>query len=90
MIKTKNIIQNLLISITIIIGLFISYHLLKKILGGSLSVEDIILGLVIFNVSSTFAIVYNLAKLSSDHSHLKRQFYGLAKDFKDNLTNDSN
>ena len=81
--KIYNLIQDLLILLIFISGMFIVFQVVKKILGGSLEVEDILLGFVIFNMSCTFVIVFNLAQLRSDHNHLSKQFYYITKDFKE-------
>jgi len=63
-------------------GLFILYQILRKMLGGSWSVEDIILGLLIFNIGVTFTIGMKLTRIESDHIHLNNQFGRLVSDFK--------
>jgi len=80
------LIQDILIFLILILGLFVAYQIIKKILGGSWETEDIILALLVFNLSCVFTIILSLAKLSSDHNHLTRQFYHLAKDFKEHLS----
>lgn len=51
-------------------------------LGGSWTTEEIILGLLIFNLGCIFTVGIMVAQLKSDHNHLKGQFKSLAKDFK--------
>ena len=87
--KNKKIIdavQWILIVFLIVFGLFIAYQITLKIFGGSWATEDIIVALVIFNVGLTFTIVVRLERLNSSHNYLKRQFYHLAKDFKEHLS----
>ena len=66
----------------ILFGLYLLIQLLIKIGGGSWSTEDVIIGLLIFNLGSIFTIGVMVAQLKSDHSHLKDQFKSLAGDFK--------
>ncbi|MFA5173666.1 MAG: hypothetical protein WC438_00630 [Candidatus Pacearchaeota archaeon] len=85
--KSLDFIQIILILIMFIFGILIIYQLIKKILGGSWNSEDIIVALLIFNLGCLFTIILNLAKLNSDHEHLEKQFYYLAKDFKEHIAN---
>jgi len=75
-------IENIVIVILIIFGLFIAYQIIKSIFGWSWSTEDIIISLLIFNLGCVFTIGLVLAKLRSDHNHLVSQFRSLADDFK--------
>jgi len=85
--KVIDILQIIFVIIFILFGLFVSYQIIKKILGGSWDSEDIIVALVILNLGITFTIAINTAKLSSNHNSLRNQFSCLAKDFKTHLTN---
>ena len=76
--KIKKTVEILLL----LFAIFLLYQILRKILGGSWSIEDIILGLLIFNIGCTFTVGIMLAELRSDHNHLRDQFKNLAKDFK--------
>lgn len=84
--KIFDVMQLVSIIILIILGLFLAYQIIRKIFSGSWSSEDIILTLLVFNLGCVFTIILNLAKLNSDHYHLERQFYLLAKDFKEHIT----
>ncbi len=84
--KVFDIAQLILIITLLILGIFLAYQIIRKIFGGSWSSEDIILTLLIFNLGCVFTIILNLAKLNSDHQHLERQFYLLAKDFKEHIS----
>lgn len=84
--KIFDTIQSILIIILLVLGIFLAYQIIRKIFGGSWSSEDIILTLLVFNLGCVFAIILNLAKLNSDHQHLEKQFYFLAKDFKEHIS----
>lgn len=66
----------------VLFGIYVLFQIVRKILWGSWTNEDIILALLILNIGSTFTIGLMLARLQSDHSHLKGQFKNLANDFK--------
>lgn len=68
--------------ILIVFGIFMLYQIIRKILGGSWTIEEIILGIVLLNIGATFTIGIMLAQVKSDHGHLKKQFNSLAGDFK--------
>ena len=70
--KFFDVIQVVMIFLIFILGLFIVYHIIRKILGGSLGTEDIIIALLVFNLSCVFIIILNLARLNSDHHHLEK------------------
>ncbi|MBS3163408.1 hypothetical protein J4427_01845 [Candidatus Woesearchaeota archaeon] len=80
----KIIIKSLVI-ILVIFGLFIIYQIIKKILGGSWSTENIIVSLLILNLGVVLTIGFTAAELRSDHNHLNKQFLALARDFKDHI-----
>jgi len=67
----------------VLFGIFLIYQILRVIFGGSWSIEDVVLGLLIFVVGAIFTIVIMLAELKADLKHLKNQFRSLAKDFKE-------
>jgi len=77
-IKIEHII-NLLLTI---FAVFLLVQIFRQILGGSWSTEDIIVGLLIFNLGAIFTIGLMVAQLKADHNHLKSQFQSLANDFK--------
>jgi predicted ThiF/HesA family dinucleotide-utilizing enzyme len=77
-----------------IFGLFIFLQIVKKIMGGSWTKEDISLGLATVNIGLTFALGIGLGwpimELRSDFKHLKSQFRSFVVDFKgtkDNVCN---
>ena len=72
-------------TLLILFGLYLVIQIIRKILGGSWDTEDIILGLLILSVGTTFTVGFMLAELKSDHNHLKQQFSSLAADFKSHL-----
>lgn len=65
-----------------IFAVYLIIQVFRHILGGSWTAEDIILGLLIFNLGALFTIGLMLVELKSDHLHFKRQFASLAEDFK--------
>ena len=70
-------------------GLFMAYQILRKILGGSWGVENLIIGLVMANITMTvgFAVKNSkdIMRVSSDLKHLTKQFNSLAHDFKSHI-----
>jgi len=81
----EKLIENSIVILLIIFGLFIVYQVIKKAFGGSWTSEDIIISLLIFNLGCIFTIGLSLAKISSDHNHLSNQFRSLANDFKKHI-----
>ncbi|MBS3088233.1 hypothetical protein J4402_00465 [Candidatus Pacearchaeota archaeon] len=81
----KKTVENILITILILFGFFIVYQIIKRILGGSWTTEDIIISLLIFNLGCVFTIGLSLARLISSHNHLSNQFKSLANDFKQHI-----
>ncbi|HLC86180.1 MAG TPA: hypothetical protein VJG30_02760 [Candidatus Nanoarchaeia archaeon] len=79
------ILIRILQSAIILFGFFIIYQVLRKIFGGSWSIEELNLSLLMLVVGMLFTIVIVLTQLYSDHNHLKTQFGSLATDFKINL-----
>jgi hypothetical protein len=65
-----------------IFAIYLLIQILRQILGGSWTSEDIVLGILIFNTGSIFTVGLMLAQLRSDHEHLGNQFKSLADDFK--------
>jgi len=87
--RNKKLIDNLqilLMIILILFGLFISYQIIRKIVGASWETESIIIALLMLNIGLTFTIAISQVKLNSDHNHLQRQFQYLAKDFKEQMS----
>jgi len=66
----------------ILFGLYILIQILRVIFGGSWTNEDLIIGLLIFNLGCIFTIGVSVAQLKSDHNYLKGQFRSLVSDFK--------
>lgn len=80
-----DVIQWILIVLLIIFGLFIAYQIALKIFGGSWATEDIIVALLVFIIGVLFTTSLNLVKLNMRQNNLERQFFRLAKDFKEHL-----
>jgi len=74
--------RHLIYIFIIIFGLFIIFQILKKILGGSWTQEDMIIALLGINLTITIGLGFSLSKLNSDVKHLRNQFNALASDFK--------
>lgn len=70
----------------IIFGLFVFYQIIKKILGGSWQTEDIIVALLILDITFTFTIALNQVKYNIDYNYFKKNMRSLAKDFKEHVT----
>lgn len=68
-----------------IFAAYLIYQIIRKMIGGSWSIEEIILGILILNVGATFTVGLLMAELKSDIKHLKGQFRSLATDFKAHL-----
>ena len=66
----------------IIFGAYILFQILKKILGGSWSTEDIVVALVLFNTGIIFSIIIMLVQLRSDQRYLRRDLEILIRDFR--------
>ncbi len=69
----------------VLFGLYILIQILRAIFSGSWTTEDLIIGLLIFNLGSIFTVVISVAQLKSDHNHLKEQFKSLVSDFKSQI-----
>jgi len=80
-----DIFQIILTIILIIFSLFILYQIIKKIIGGSWSIEQVILALVIANIGVTFSLAIRQTKSSMQLSNLMSQFKCLANDFKSHI-----
>ncbi len=75
-------VEKIVEGVMVIFGLYLLFQVLRKVFGGSWSTEDLILGLLIFNLGCTFTIGLMVTQIKSDQSHLKGQFKSLAGDFK--------
>ena len=69
----------------VIFGVYLLLQLIRKILGGSWSSEDIVVALLIFNTSCLFTVVILIVQIKTDLGNLKSQFRALATDFKAHL-----
>lgn len=56
--------------ILVLFGLFLIFQLIRKIFGGSWAVEDIIIGLLLFNTGAILTIGMIVAELKSDYKHI--------------------
>lgn len=81
----RDIIIRFISIIVSLFGLFVAYQIVRKILGSSWSTENIIISLLMLNLSVSFMIGLALYGLKSDHKHLYNQFKSLANDFKEHL-----
>ena len=68
--------------ILVAFGIFLIFQVIRVIMGGSWSSEDIILGFVIFNTTCLFTLGIMFAQLKSDMDHLKVDVNGLKRDNK--------
>lgn len=84
-IPNERVVEDVIVILLIIFGLYIAYQIIKKATGGSWTTEDIIISLLVFNLGCVFTIGLSLAKLKADHSHLTNQFRSLANDFKKHI-----
>jgi hypothetical protein len=66
----------------ILFGLFISYQIIRKLLGSSWATEDIIIALLIFNIGLTFTLALSQVRTSIRLDYLNQKVTHLAKDFK--------
>ncbi len=81
MVKIKNI-TNYLVVLLVVFALIIIYQIIKKVLGGSWQAEDIIIALLMFNLSAVFTLGIILAKSTSNQKYLSLRFNHLAKNFR--------
>ncbi len=85
-VKIIEIIQLIVIIFLIVFGLFIFYQIVKKILGGSWETEDIIVALLVLDITFTFTIALNQIKYNVDYNYFKKNMHSLAKDFKEHVS----
>jgi uncharacterized integral membrane protein len=64
---------------------YLIFQIVRKLLGGSWTTEEIILSLLVFILGAVFTIGMMMVQLKSDHGHLKDQFKSLANDFKSHI-----
>lgn len=77
--------EKLLKILLTLFAVYLLIQILRKMVGGSWTTEDIILGLLIFNLGTAFTIGLMVVQVRSDHKHLKDQFKSLANDFKSHI-----
>lgn len=65
-----------------VFGLFVLYQILRKMVGGSWGVEELILGLIVVHIGFTFALAMKTTEANRDLRHITKQFESLAIDFK--------
>ena len=56
--------------ILVLFGLFLIFQLIRKIFWGSWDVEDIIIGILLFNTGAILTIGMIVAELKSDYKHI--------------------
>ena len=66
----------------IVFGLFIAYQLIRRLLGGSWGVENLVLGLLMTLVGLVFIIAVSQVKLGIEFKFFRRQFGGLVNGLK--------
>lgn len=74
--------QKIIEGVVVLFALYILFQIVRKMFGGSWDTENIIIGLLVFNLGCVFTIGILVAQLKSDHNNLKWQFKNLANDFK--------
>ncbi|MBU0980254.1 MAG: hypothetical protein KJ709_05580 [Nanoarchaeota archaeon] len=79
----KNLLEQVVFYGILLLGLYVTYQIIKILLGGSWAVEDVILALLIFNLGLSGMILRTSTGNMHDIKHLDRGFKALAKDFKD-------
>lgn len=91
--KFKEILEDALFIIFVIFVVYIAYQIIKAILGGSWTDEQILMGLCAIVLASFFIIVgflinqaKSIGKIESDLFNLKGRFDYIGKDLKEHLT----
>ncbi|MBS3119357.1 hypothetical protein J4475_00880 [Candidatus Woesearchaeota archaeon] len=74
--------KKLMILFLLILGILLAYQVALKMAGGSWQTEDLILGLLLFNVSATFTIGILVAQMKAELRHFTNQFSNLIGDMK--------
>ena len=87
--KSTDIITLIIFIFIIVFGIFLSYQILKIILGGSWEVQDILISLSFLIISSLLGIAGFLiilaraiGRIESNLKNLNNRFHYLAEDFK--------
>lgn len=81
--KFIDIFQTILMIILILFGLLILYQIIRKIAGGSWETENIIIALLMFNISLTVVLALNQVRTSIGLHYLTNKVNHLVKDFKE-------
>lgn len=68
--------------VIIVLSAFIAYHLILKLLGGSLEKEDFILSFIIVMISINGSSARRLGRLEGKFEQFEKSFRALAYDFK--------
>jgi len=63
-------------------GLLLIYQLIRVIFGGSWSTEELVVALLVLNISITFSLAKKVESNAVETRNLKISFLSLAKDFK--------
>jgi len=63
-------------------GAYIIYQLIRVIFGGSWSTEEIIVALLVLNLSVTFLLAKKIEAFAVELKHIRGSFEALATDFK--------
>lgn len=69
----------------VIFGMYLLLQLIRIIIGGSWSSEDMVIALLIFDTSCLFTVIILIVQVKTDLGNLKSQFRALATDFKAHL-----
>ena len=76
-------IETIMKLILIVFGIYLVYQIFKKLIGGSLSIEEVIMGLIFLNLGWTIALQ---RQLSSKTMNLQKQFSSQIINLKDQLS----
>ena len=66
-------------------GVFIAYQIGRMLFGGSWSPENVIIGLLIFSLGTTVAVLRKSDSNSHKLDSLQKSFGSLARDYKDHM-----
>lgn len=90
--KLKNVLEKCVWVLLIIFGLFLFYQIMRAILGGSWTSDQLAIALLVFNTGAVLSIILffmpmysSITKARSDLNHLTRQFSAMSSDFKAHL-----
>jgi len=67
--------------IALALGAFLAYHLLKKLLGGSLTSEQITNGFLAFQTALMMALYGSVSQLKGAFGQFEKRFHKLDQDF---------